>query len=201
MTVLRRPPWLITEEATALLRRTHADFGTMPPVARRGRAGVLPTTKLASYDPGQVRMQSEYLRLVSIVEAYLDLVSEELFARKTLDLDPAITVMSDAILERATRNWDERKTCFTRHHGFKLQECSKWSLIDSAIEVRNAIAHGLGNLTRQQIAGNKIRKMQQSKIRVHGSRIIVTAASITNLLNASLDFIGSVDSKLPSAAR
>ena len=77
-------PLSVTEEALRVLYTTHADFSRLPPAGQRGRLLGGTTTTLGPYDFGQVRAQSEYLRLVSIVEASVDACSSHLFDVKRM---------------------------------------------------------------------------------------------------------------------
>src|SRR6478609_738038 len=84
---IRRVPFAFTEQALRLLHATHADFSRLPDPIRRGRIYLGSNSSLGPYDFRQVRAQSEYLRLVSIAEAFVDTCCNHLFELKTNGLD------------------------------------------------------------------------------------------------------------------
>ncbi|QLY29254.1 hypothetical protein H0264_28825 [Nocardia huaxiensis] len=196
MTLLRRVPWDITEEALSLLNLTVADFASLP-VVRGGRWCGTSAAKWARFDARQVRSQGQYLRIVSIAEAYVDTVSETLFDKRVETLETFFRNLTAEVQEKASSSWNDRKKCFENHHGFALNKCSGWADFDRAIEVRNSIAHGLGVITKKQLSSGKDAKILQSKVKISDGRIIVTAESLSLCINACRVFIRSVDDHLP----
>ncbi|MCZ4498333.1 MAG: hypothetical protein JWQ74_886 [Marmoricola sp.] len=197
---VRVVPWDLTEEALRLLHRTKADFASLPNAPRtKGRNGSpAASPRWGSYDFDQVRAQSEYLRVVSIVEAYVDSISEVMFDRRTVGMDIFYARLAGAVFDRSTLSWHGRKETFELHHGFKLQDCASWAVVDRAIEVRNSIAHGLGNLTRLQKTGKSDKaKVQMAKVRLREDRLIITSEARKHCFDASVEFIRSLDAKLP----
>ncbi len=197
MSVLRKVPWSVTEEALQVLRRTAADFASLPPSNQPRWSSTRTTVRWARFDSKQVRAQSQYLRMVSVAEAYVDSVSEELFDRQVSALDSFFRTLVNETHSRSILTWEGRKTCFELHHGFKLEDCAHWPDFDRAIAVRNSIAHGLGTITKQQIQSKGERKVGLAKVRIESGRISVTADSLNLCLRTCLGFIESVDDKLP----
>ena len=148
---MRKAPLAITEEAQRLIRTTASDFNALTAAARRGRHGT--SSSFGLYDFDQVRNQSAYLRLVSIVEAYVDTCSSHLFESRTSGRDAFVRALVNEVRDASLRGWEERKAAFKTYHGVTLGECSRWSDIDAAREVRNSIAHGLGRLTGSSQSG------------------------------------------------
>ncbi|WP_327100269.1 hypothetical protein OIE68_16760 [Nocardia vinacea] len=197
MTSLRKVPWDVTEEALRLLNLTVADFASLPPVKGGRWSGASGAAKWARFDPRQIRFQSQYLRMVSIVEAYVDTVSEALFDRRVESLDSFFKNLAVAIQDISSASWNERKNCFKAHHGFSLQSCSGWSEFDRAIDVRNSIAHGLGVVTKKQLDSNKDKKIRLAKVKITDGRIEVTKDSLRVCSTACAMLIKSIDDNLP----
>lgn len=193
---MRVAPLAITDEAQALLRSTRADFARIATPIVSGRGTFNRGSALGGYDFAQVRSQSEYLRLVSIVEAYLDTCSSQQFDLRTRGHSDFFQVLASQASEYAARGWEERKEAFKIHHGFALGECARWSDIDAAREARNAIAHGLGRLTARQQNAKTRKKIEAVKIFFHGNQLIIDGKALDRLVTSSVEFILDVDRKL-----
>src|SRR4051812_5229740 len=73
-----------SEAALRLLRYTHLDYLESDRQPRTwGRLSRYSTSVSGRFDPVEARRQGHYLRLISIVEAYIDLLAEELTLKKT----------------------------------------------------------------------------------------------------------------------
>lgn len=195
--LVRLVPFAATEEALKLLHSTHADFGRLPASGGRGRLRSSGAGVLGGYDFVQVRAQSEYLRLVSIVEAFIDSTAGELFEVKTRGLDTLVALMTAVVVEQASNSWEERKNAFNRYHGVVLGNCAKYSDIDAAVVVRNAIAHGLGGLTRRQRNGKDQGKVASMGVALHGHHLIIDQAALNRCVRSCAAFIADVDSRIP----
>lgn len=193
---MRRAPLAITEEAQRLIRTTAADFSAMTTSAasRRGRHGAF--SSFGRYDFEQVRNQSAYLRLVSIVEAYVDTCSSHLFDSRTTGRDAFVRALVEEVREASLRGWEERKAAFKTYHGVTLGECSKWSDIDASREVRNSIAHGLGRLTPRQQGSAVRRKMTAVGIAFRGDHVLIDRAALDRCARSSVAFIQDIDRRL-----
>lgn len=187
----------VTEAALHSLHETHADFMRTPspsPVGRFTSAGG--RGRIRWQGGPQVRTQGAYLRLVSIVEAFIDSLSSELFQERASDVDDMFRNLIRHAEEQSENSWETRKHAFRDYHQITLGDCSSWSKIDGAIIVRNAIAHGLGSLTRRQKNRKDRQKAREAKVRLIDDVIYVDKASLLTLLNASDAFIREVDSRI-----
>ena len=192
---LRIVPLAVTEEALRQLWSTHADFaliGTRPSAGRL-RSGSM--SGLGPYDFYQVRAQSEYLRLVSIVEAFIDSCSSQLFDIRLRGQDKFFRSLTDAALDQSTINWENRRAAFKLYHGITLGDCAKYSDVASATQVRNAVAHGLGSLTRRQ-SKKDMERMRQIGIGFSGFSLRITAAALDRCVDSCAQFIRDVDKKV-----
>ena len=134
-------------------------------------------------------------RMVAIVEAYVDGVSRALFANALIGQSELFSSLVSSAESRAYDNWNERKKVFTEHHRIPLSECANWQAIDAAIEIRNAVAHGLGRLTARQRNSATIGKLSQIAISVVDDRPIVDISGITQCYHYCREFISSLDRK------
>lgn len=187
----------VTEAALHSLHETHADFlRTSSPstVGRFTSAGG--HARLRWQGGPEVRTQGTYLRLVSIVEAFLDSLSSELFLERVSDVDNMFRNLIRDAEEKSDNSWENRKHAFRDYHQVSLGDCTSWSQIDCAIVVRNAIAHGLGSLTRRQKNRKDRQKVREAKVSLIDDVIHVDEGSLLSLLKASDAFIRDVDSRI-----
>lgn len=192
---VRAVRFAVTEEALRLLRATHADFTRLPTAAPRGRLHAGTTTALGPYDFGQVRAQSEYLRLVSIVEAFVDTCCNHLFDLKTQSHDLFVHNLTAAAADQAYQSWDAREKAFATYHNVRLRSCTRYNEVEAAVQVRNAIAHGLGSLTRRQ---NKkhMRKMATVGITFRDRSLVIDASSLYLCVQSSVAFVTDLDVRI-----
>jgi hypothetical protein len=99
--------------------------------------------------------------------------------------------------QQAEGAWPEHIEAWKRWHNVRLRECPMFSRFDAFVEARNAIMHGLGNLTRRQLRkdGGRSLKEQLAKvgIQVQGTRLVVTPSSVKLSAEVSRDFIAWLD--------
>lgn len=193
---MRVAPLAVTEEAQRLIRATRADFSTIAAPIVPGRGSSFATAGLGHYDFDQVRNQSEYLRLVSIVEAYVDTCSTQQFEFRTIGGSAFLRSLVSEAREASLKGWDERKEAFKTYHGVGLGDCARWNDIDAAREVRNSIAHGLGRLTPRQQNTRTIGKMRSVGIAFRGNELVVDAAALEKCVKSAVAFISDVDRHL-----
>lgn len=193
---MRVAPLAITEEALKMLRATRADFARVPASTVPGRGSGFATSALGQYDFAQVRNQSEYLRLVSIVEAFVDTCSGQQFDSRTSGRDAFLRAAVAEVRETSLKGWDERKEAFKKYHGVTLGDCFRWSDLDSAREIRNSIAHGLGRLTPRQRNAKTRRKMEAMGVRLRGDQLVVDNLALEKCLKSAVAFISDLDRQL-----
>lgn len=194
---VRAVPFAVTEEALRLLHATHADFTRLPAHSPRGRLRAGTTTALGPYNFGQVRAQSEYLRLVSIVETFVDACSNHLFDLKTQGHGLFVRNLTAAARDQASNSWEERKRAFAIYHDVPLGSCSSYSDVAAAVQVRNAVAHGLGSLTRRQQNKKDMTKMASVGITFRNRAIIIDAKALSHCVLSCAAFMADVDARIP----
>jgi hypothetical protein len=194
MTLVRRVPSAVAEEALRLLYNTHADNARMPTVPSAGRISPgLSAGRLGVSDVTQVRAQSAYLRLVSIVEAYVDTTTSDLFRSDVAGLGDFHLKLADTASQDASQSWRSRKDALNKYYDVSIGACASWSIFDSSVDVRNAIAHGLGHLTPRQRNAKTRGKIMASGVRLRGDRIAIDAKALRTCLDACVTFITEVD--------
>jgi len=190
----RKVPGALTEEALQLLSAVFLDSRdthVTPVTGRIASAG-----KFGVYDPGLARSESAYLRMISVVEAYVDTLSSARFERKLTGQAEIFRLLVLAAERKSSRSWSERKDAFLTYHLVALVICDRWSELDAGIEARNAIAHGLGRLTLRQRNHKSRAKIASVEIAVVDDRILITDASLARCYAFCAGFISSVDSKV-----
>lgn len=193
---MRVAPLAITEEAQKLLRATRADFARVQTPAVSGRGTGFASSALGHYNFEEVRNQSEYLRLVSIVEAFIDTCSNQQFDSRISGRDSFLRDVVSEVRETALKGWDERKEAFKTYHGVLLGDCAHWSNVDAAREIRNSIAHGLGRLTPRQRNTKTRRKIESMAVALRGDQLVVDSLALDKCLKSAVAFITDVDRRL-----
>jgi hypothetical protein len=195
---MRRVPLELTELAVTLVNAAHASFSTLeqPIEVRLAKATTGPL-----YGPSnqQLRSHAAFLRSVSIVEAYIDTLSSSLFVYHGNSRDQLFQRLAAMAQEQSESSWDNRKENFRTHHGVILGDRLKFSDLDAAFVVRNAIAHGLGALTRRQRNSKDRKKVVQIGVGLSDDRVYISEMALERLRSSSISFINDVDQALPHA--
>jgi hypothetical protein len=141
-----------------------------------------------------VRMQAAYFRLISIVEAFTDVLADALFQRVLPTRDQLVSRLVEDRLLQSSSNWDERKYTYTNFYSISLGSCPAWSKLDAGIEVRNAIAHGLGTLTpRQRKKASLAGQLSAVGVTVESGRIILDGRSLEECLDYCRTYVQWLD--------
>lgn len=128
--------------------------------------------------------------MISITEAFcvdrlLELAEEE--------VSPAGNTVRTFIWEKASTSavstWSSIQDSYKNWYAMT----PSWTELKQLIEVRNAVAHGLGQLTRiQRLRGASI-KITQAKIRLDGDRIVLEEANLSDVRNVCIKLISEID--------
>jgi hypothetical protein len=192
---------LTTESAIRLVMLSvaqHRRFESLISASPRatGRLKTLPSST-ASH---QTRAQSTLLRVVSVLEAH---VAQELVRRVEADVPaPRSPILEDIYIaaeDKAIGSWPAIVDCYKRWLQISLRTCVGWTAIQALVDARNAIAHGLGELTRRQARKNLpqlIRSLRAADILVTGARIEVSEASLLSAAHTVRAFLNSLDGDL-----
>ena len=196
MSAVRTVPRELTEEAVLLLQTAYVDHSraasNLPPP--RGRV-LNPGSRLGIHDTLAVSRQACIFRLVSTVEAYLDMLSSDMLRERVPPRHELVRLLVEAAEARSSMTWDERKRAFVNFHGFSLGEFDGWEVVDCAVQARNAIAHGLGRLTPRQRKGGAPNKLMKIGIGLRGHQLNVPGSSVVTCRDGCVRFVRSVDGR------
>jgi hypothetical protein len=178
------------EAASALLFRTlgahRAAVAALKP---------LPLTRLRvspDGDPVQDRCQATLIRLLSITEAFSsDLLSREVGRAVSSARNATATKVADEAVIRGTNTWQEQKKSYKDW----LEVEEDWKAVERLTEARNAVAHGLGKLTKRQLKNEKSvkSKLKAAGITVDNNRIVLSDDNLAAAASACRDFIEKLD--------
>lgn len=185
------------EAASALLFRTLGAHR-----AAIAAIGSQPLTRLRispDGDPVQERCQATLIRLLSITEAFAsDMLSREVDgAIARVGSATAAKVADDALI-RGTSTWQDQKKSYKDWLGVN----EDWKAVERLAEARNAVAHGLGKLTRRQLRSEQSvkSKLKAARITVNDNRIVLSDDNLAAAASACRDFIEKLDLAVQSRA-
>ena len=194
MSVVRSVPRQLTEDAVRLLHTTYVDYAVANIHLRTSRGrGFIGASRFGAHSPSDVTGQACVFRMVSIVEAYLDLLSSDLLGERTPRGHALARLLVEAVEQRSSANWHERRSAFATFHDTPLGTLDGWLEIDAAIVARNAIAHGLGRLTSRQQTSGTAGKLARIGITLRNDQLIVTTTSVITCRDACLRLIRDAD--------
>lgn len=192
------PRHALTDEALRLL--LHAETRLpLPPATPVGAASArLGAARLGGLTEGELRVQAAFFRLVSVTEAYLDALSmQELQRAQPFTGQPLQTMLTEHEIT-ATANWRSRTQNYKDYHGVRLGPLPGHTSVMAAVQVRNAIAHGLGRLTARQ-RGNADLATQVARLDVSigSGRMHLAGTTLALTHVACADLIKAVDVAVP----
>jgi hypothetical protein len=164
--------------------------------AKRGRL-IIPVEELSGAEHSTIN------GMVSIVEHFaVRLTIDKL--RDTLPSGPR--VLADAISDinrRVEARWSDRLSAWRNWFGLDLSTDPDFAQLLGFVEARNAILHGRGALTRQQLASDAgravIGKLATAGIQVTLGRLQIGQAAVELCARASKKSILVLDERLGSA--
>lgn len=145
------------------------------------------------------QLDEEYavLRLVSIVEAFLDALS---YAIVSKHFAKSLPIPLELLAEweiNSTSSWTKRTEAYKNLHGVSLKNMACHAEVQAAIQVRNCIAHGLGRLTaRQRSSSTLARDLATIDVHVGGGRIRISSSTVETLAKVVACFIRDVDAAM-----
>jgi hypothetical protein len=180
------------EDAAHLLMRTLGGHRTR----LAGLAPAVPSRLGATRnDRVQVACQSTLIRFASITEAYC---ADALVDAAERLAQPGRARTMQAIWNEAaiaaTRTWNDQKSAYKTWLGVTIS----WETIDAVADARNAVAHGLGSLTRQQMRkqASVTARLAQLGIALVGRDLDLNDTSLQGVALKCRDFIFTLDGKL-----
>jgi hypothetical protein len=152
------------------------------------------STRLAApaFDGLQVQRQATFLRMISIAEAFC---VDRLLELAEVDVAPSGNVIRTIVWDKASSSavgtWTSIQDTYKNWYDVK----PSWTAMNQLIEVRNAIAHGLGQLTRVQRIKlqSTTSKIVAAKIRLDGDRIVLEESNMQDVRGVCVNLISEVD--------
>lgn len=165
------------ETACALIMRELSKFRTIEAALLQNPVGRLST-------PDQHELSAAYSAVTSMV-AIIEQFTVHTFEIRLNDMFADGTVLSDkarSILgNHVEKNWENRNAALRGWFDGSLTDQWK-SDVAGFVAARNAIAHGLGRITRRQLADHHIKtKLSGVGIKESGGRIDIPSSAITKL--------------------
>lgn len=164
-------------------------------MSRRGT--VMPASRLIGpdFDSFQVQRQGTLLRMLSITESFC---VDRLLERAEIEVEPEGSSVRAQMWDRASTgavsNWEGIRNSYKAWYDVR----PRWTDIDRLIEVRNAVAHGLGQLTRTQRLklASTLAKITSAGVRVDAELIILEEANLEHARVVCLDLIEDIDMRV-----
>ncbi len=150
-----KPRLALSEAAISLIRQAeNAIPATLPGPDTRRR--ILVNAMGVSTDPEEWHRQTSLIRLISIIETYVDAVSMYRM-NELVDSQAALIPLLLRDFElTSSSSWQSRHDSYREYHGLNLRNLTGWEQIKAGIEVRNCLLHGMGKLTAKQRQQTKL---------------------------------------------
>lgn len=192
------PPlsFAISDSAISLIAHAQSEIATHPhPTVRVGR--ITTNGFGASTTPEQWLRETAILRIVSVIEAFVDALSMHRMGKLVDSGDVVVARMLREFELSSTTSWQNRHDSYKTYHGVSLKSLSGWQAVIAGIEVRNCIAHGLGNLTAQQRSKSGLATtVKPLDVIVGGNRMHANDRTVPTLARESRRFVSAVDAAM-----
>lgn len=135
------------------------------------------------------------LGLTRHANALTDLVavSEHFTVARLLSARPTAT-------SHEVRSWIERQKAWKKYTGVRLESYAAWNPLLGYVEVRNALQHGLGRLTSQQLNTRRdqiLGQIRAAGVQLNGDRVEVTEVDVDRRAMTCSGFVIFLDSVGP----
>lgn len=180
------------ERSCRLLMQTLGAYLSQAPTLAAGSRMRLPR---AGNNKLEIAQQASIIRLASITESFC---ADALIAAAERLGRPGSSTTMQAIWEEsvinATRTWAAQQKAYKDWLDVRI----KWTAVDDLATARNAIAHGLGSLTRQQQRSHVAVKAQLSRVDItlNGLDLVLTDQSVRGLALKCRTFILELDAAI-----
>lgn len=178
------PSWSLTDDALVLILHAENDISEKVSTDRyltKMRLGQLGGTMA---DEFWLR-ETAVLRLISTVEAYTNAASELFFTKQASPLpQPPFT-------------WPQRIKHYRNKHSIDLKALDGWDQVEAGIDLRNCLAHGLGNLTDLLLSEEALGvRMRHIDVSVSGNRMHPTMTTVPKLAAGCRSFVLDIEQGL-----
>jgi hypothetical protein len=178
------PAWSLTDDALILILHAEHDIVGDEPTSRAN-----PKMRLGQLGGAKAdelwRRETAVLRLISTVEAYTEAASKYFFSKKSLATPkPPLT-------------WRSRIKYYKDEHSIDLETCDGWAEVEPGIDLRNCLAHGLGNLTDLLLSESHLgKRMESIDVIVGGNRMHTTRSTVPKLASGCRRFVLAIEGQL-----
>lgn len=145
-----------------------------------------------NFDGLQVQRQGTLLRMLSITESYC---ADRLLEVAERDVEPTTSEVRARIWNQssigAISTWSGIQNSYRKWFSIRPD----WNNLDRLVEVRNSIAHGLGELTRMQRAKqmSTVNKITAAGIKMDGNRIVLEERDLDQAKRDCIALITEID--------
>lgn len=179
------------EQAAALIMRELAEYRVRAVVAGARSNGRLLARRTAS-----TGLPAGYGSVVSIVSIVEEFFVSSLHLRVSAAFDVTSRLIEDAqseVLKEVDSTWPRRQTAAKNWYGIDGSTVSSYTRFMAFVEARNSITHGLGRLTRRQLAndGGKqtLSRLAAVGIAQFGGRLVIEGATVVSCAQAARDTV------------
>ena len=166
-------------------------------IENRARAEEAPRIVLSLHgrsSPAEIRWQAAILRMVSVIESYVDSLNREYLTNvleKKVEESAALVRRLD---DFASVNWDQRRAALEDFYAVDFKDSQEWHRLRGAIEARNAVVHGLGRLTRTRRKLSRVESLlRQIGVEVAGGQLVISEVTVCEVYKTCVEFVYWVD--------
>jgi len=107
--------------------------------------------------------------------------------------------MWEAILGKADRSWFSRDEVWKREFNIDLWECPDYAPLRGFVEARNAVSHGLGYLTDQQLSRlpDVESNLKAANVELDGRRVLFGDRHLEATAYIAIGFVTWLDFAAP----
>lgn len=116
-------------------------------------------------------------------------VTESFVVGRTLERRPALN-------EDDVSSWHKRQIAWEAQFGLVLAAVPDWVALRGFADVRNAIQHGLGRLTNQQLDRYRdqiLNQIRAASVELNGDRVVLTMQSIEDCYEVCVRIVKRLD--------
>jgi hypothetical protein len=113
-----------------------------------------------------------------------------------------LMIMRPSVTYDDLSTWRKREKAWERHCSLKLTSYAQWSELKGFVEVRNALQHGLGRLTDQQLGKYRdeiLSEICASAVHRDGDFLIVLTDDVGRCGKICAGFVRWLDASVPAA--
>ncbi len=148
-------------------------------------------------DAGKIRRQSAVVRMVSVVEAFVDGLNRDYLVDAIARVGEKESVLISQLMVAHSVNWETRRSTLELFYSVEFGDAPAWGRLLGAIEARNTIVHGLGDVAS---SGGNFRRLQgrleQVGIAIAGGALIIGDDELERVYRACVEFVRWTDESI-----